>query len=40
MGPDFQNIFIIHPRGNFLNKNDVEFDISIGQALVLFPFFE
>ena len=33
----FPKMFIIHPRIFFLNKNDVEFDFSIGHALVLFP---
>ena len=42
MGPPlcpFGNFFITHPRKKNLNQNDVEFDFSIGHALVLFPFF-
>ena len=39
-GPPFHKFFIIQPRKNFLNQNDVEFDLSIGHALVLFPFLE
>ena len=38
-GPPFCKIFIIHPRKFFLNQNYVEFDLSIGHARVLFPFF-
>ena len=37
-GPPVHNFFIIHPRIFFLNQN-VEFDLSIGHALVLFPIF-
>ena len=34
MGPPFPTFFIIHPRKKKLNQNDVEFDLSIGHALV------
>ena len=38
--PPFLNFFIIHLRNFFLHQNDVEFDFSIGHALVLFAFFK
>ena len=41
MGPSlapFRNFFIIHPRKKHVNQNDVEFDFSIGHALVFFCF--
>ena len=38
--PPFCKIFFIHSRKKIVsNQNDVEFDLSIGHALVLFPFF-
>ena len=37
-GTPFPKIFIMHPRNFFLDRNDVEFDFSIGHDLVLFPF--
>ena len=37
--PPFCKIFIIHPRKKFLHQNDIEFHLSIGHALLLFPFF-
>ena len=39
-GPIFLNVFIIHPRKKLLNQNDVEFDVNVGHALVLFQFFQ
>ena len=36
IGPHFRNFFVIHPRKNFLNQNDAEFDFSIGNDIVLF----
>ena len=38
--PPFPKIVIIHPRKKNWNQNDVEFDFSIGHALVFFSFFE
>ena len=38
-GAPFSYFFIIHPRKKFLNQNDIEFDFSLGHALVLSPFF-
>ena len=39
LGPFFI-IFLLFILGKiFLNQNDVEFDFSIGHALVLFPCF-
>ena len=38
-GAPFSYFFIIHPRKKNLNENDVEFELSIGHALVLFQFF-
>ena len=38
-GLPFYKIFIVHPRKKKLNQNDVEFDLSIGHALVPFLFF-
>ena len=35
----FHKFFIILHRKKNLKQNDVEFDFSIGHALVLFPFF-
>ena len=32
------NFFIIHPRKKMQDENDIEFDFSIGHALVIFPF--
>ena len=37
-GPLLRKKFIVHPRNFFKNQNDVEFDFSIGQALVLLYF--
>ena len=34
----FRKFFIIHARKKKLNQNDLEFNFSIGHALVLFPF--
>ena len=39
LGPKFPIFFIIHPRKKKSNQNDVEFDFSIGHALVVFQFF-
>ena len=43
MGPPGFSLFVIFllfiQGKNFLHQNDVEFDLSIGHALVLFPFF-
>ena len=39
-GTLFSYFFIIHPIIFFLNHIDVEFDFSIGHALVLFCFYE
>ena len=39
VGPSFHKIFIIHLGKIVLDENNVEFDFSIGHALVLFPFF-
>ena len=38
LGAPFRNIFIINPMEKIEYLNDVEFDFSIGHALVLFPF--
>ena len=38
VGPPVRKIFIIYPMKIFFNQNDVEFDLSIGHALVLFFF--
>ena len=37
--PFLFNFFILYPRKKILNQNDVEFDFSIGDALVVFPLF-
>ena len=39
MGHPFRTFFIIHHRMKNLYKNDIEFDFSIGHALVFFSIF-
>ena len=39
-GPLFVKFLLFILGKKNLNQNDVEFDFSIGHALVLFPFFD